>query len=131
MAQTESQTYPNITLKSRAESRFINQQLKYDFVYQLPDDAFRIATYDSGRGQHEFQNYYYYSQITNKIYSANYLVLPISVQKKTGTQIVQLTDSNDNRVEFVTLKADGKYEISAHEPWIIRRKEDGFIPKFS
>ncbi|KAA6381250.1 MAG: hypothetical protein EZS28_023224 [Streblomastix strix] len=73
MAQAESQTYP-ITLKSRAESHFINQQLKYDFVYHLPDDAFRIATYDSGRGY---------------------------VQKKTGAQIVYLTDSNDRRVETV------------------------------
>ncbi|KAA6368173.1 MAG: hypothetical protein EZS28_036300, partial [Streblomastix strix] len=78
MAQTESQTYPNITLKSRAESRFINQQLKYDFVYQLPDDAIRIEIYDSGRAHHD-------------------------VQKKTGTQIVYLSDSNDRRVDNVIL----------------------------
>ncbi|KAA6371373.1 MAG: hypothetical protein EZS28_033100, partial [Streblomastix strix] len=69
MAQAETETYP-ITLKSRAESHFINQQLKYDFVYQLPTDTFRIATYDSGRGY---------------------------VQKKTGAQIVYLSDSNDRR----------------------------------
>ncbi|KAA6378916.1 MAG: hypothetical protein EZS28_025557 [Streblomastix strix] len=33
--------------------------------------------------------------------------------------------------EFVTLKANNEFEISTQEPWIIRRKEDGFIPKFS
>ncbi|KAA6366298.1 MAG: hypothetical protein EZS28_038176 [Streblomastix strix] len=33
--------------------------------------------------------------------------------------------------EFVTLKANSEFEISTSEPWIIRRKEDGFIPKFS
>ncbi|KAA6365085.1 MAG: hypothetical protein EZS28_039388 [Streblomastix strix] len=50
--QTETETYPNIRIKSRAESRFINQQL--------------------------------------------------NVQKRTGTQIVYLTDSNDNRVVTIT-----------------------------
>ncbi|KAA6368532.1 MAG: hypothetical protein EZS28_035941 [Streblomastix strix] len=77
MAQTENQTYPNIRIKSRAESHFINQQLKYDFVNQLPDDAIRIEVYDSGRAHHD-------------------------VQKKTGTLIVYLTDSNDNRVVTIT-----------------------------
>ncbi|KAA6355139.1 MAG: hypothetical protein EZS28_049334, partial [Streblomastix strix] len=33
--------------------------------------------------------------------------------------------------EFVTLKANNEFEISTSEPWVIRRKEDGFIPKFS
>ncbi|KAA6396119.1 MAG: hypothetical protein EZS28_008350 [Streblomastix strix] len=75
--QNETETYP-ITLKSRAESSFINQQLKYDFVYQLPDDAFRIETYDSGRGYYD-------------------------VQKITGAQVVYLSDSNERRV--VQLKA--------------------------
>ncbi|KAA6379702.1 MAG: hypothetical protein EZS28_024769 [Streblomastix strix] len=98
MAWIETEAYPNITLKSRAESRLINQQLKFDFVYQLFTDAFRIETYDSGRGYYEFLNYYYYSQITDKFYSRNLLVLPISVQKKTGAQIVYLSDSNDCRV---------------------------------
>ncbi|KAA6385941.1 MAG: hypothetical protein EZS28_018533 [Streblomastix strix] len=37
----------------------------------------------------------------------------------------------ETETQFVTLKADEKYEISTQEPWIIRRKEDGFIPKFS
>ncbi|KAA6391372.1 MAG: hypothetical protein EZS28_013101 [Streblomastix strix] len=100
ISQTETETYP-ITLKSRAESSFINQQLKYDFVYQLHDDAFRIATYDSGRRYYEIQNYYYYSNRTDKFYSRNLFVLPISVQKKTGAQIVYLTDSHDRRVETV------------------------------
>ncbi|KAA6369841.1 MAG: hypothetical protein EZS28_034631 [Streblomastix strix] len=63
--QVENQTYPNIRIESRAESRFINQQL---------------------------------NNRTDTFYSRNYLILPISVQKKTGTQIVYLTDSNDCRV---------------------------------
>ncbi|KAA6376016.1 MAG: hypothetical protein EZS28_028457 [Streblomastix strix] len=95
MAQTETQS---IKIRSPAQSHFINQELKYDLVYQLPDDAFRIETYDSGRAHHEFQNYYYYSGQTDKFYSRHYLILPTSVQKKTGTQIVYLTDSNDRRV---------------------------------
>ncbi|KAA6378740.1 MAG: hypothetical protein EZS28_025731, partial [Streblomastix strix] len=33
--------------------------------------------------------------------------------------------------QFVTLKANSEFEISTQEPWVIRRKEDGFIPKFS
>ncbi|KAA6357414.1 MAG: hypothetical protein EZS28_047059, partial [Streblomastix strix] len=33
--------------------------------------------------------------------------------------------------EFVTLKANNEFEISTSEPWIIRRKENGCIPKFS
>ncbi|KAA6379705.1 MAG: hypothetical protein EZS28_024767, partial [Streblomastix strix] len=33
--------------------------------------------------------------------------------------------------QFVTLKANNEFEISTSEPWIIRRKEDGFVPKFS
>ncbi|KAA6380369.1 MAG: hypothetical protein EZS28_024103 [Streblomastix strix] len=37
----------------------------------------------------------------------------------------------ETETEFITLKADEKYEISTKEPWIIRRNEDGFIPKFS
>ncbi|KAA6398958.1 MAG: hypothetical protein EZS28_005511, partial [Streblomastix strix] len=37
----------------------------------------------------------------------------------------------ETETEFVTLKANEKYEISTQEPWVIRRKEDGFIPKFS
>ncbi|KAA6367402.1 MAG: hypothetical protein EZS28_037072 [Streblomastix strix] len=73
MAQTETETYPNIRIKSRDVSRLINQQLKYDFVYQLPADAFRIETYDSGRGYYD-------------------------IQMKTGAQIVYLSDSNDRRV---------------------------------
>ncbi|KAA6332591.1 MAG: hypothetical protein EZS28_053260 [Streblomastix strix] len=72
MAQTETQP---IKIRSPAQSHFINQELKYDLVYQLPNDAFRIETYDSGRGY---------------------------VQKKTGAQIVYLTDSNDNRVDSIT-----------------------------
>ncbi|KAA6313043.1 MAG: hypothetical protein EZS28_055821, partial [Streblomastix strix] len=50
MAQTETQL---IKIRSPAQSHFINQELKYDLVYQLPDDAFRIETYDSGRAHHE------------------------------------------------------------------------------
>ncbi|KAA6369027.1 MAG: hypothetical protein EZS28_035446, partial [Streblomastix strix] len=37
----------------------------------------------------------------------------------------------ESKLQFVTLKADEKFEISTQEPWVIRRKEDGFIPKFS
>ncbi|KAA6372926.1 MAG: hypothetical protein EZS28_031547, partial [Streblomastix strix] len=33
--------------------------------------------------------------------------------------------------EFVTLKINNELEITTQEPWIIRRKEDRFIPKFS
>ncbi|KAA6371534.1 MAG: hypothetical protein EZS28_032938 [Streblomastix strix] len=102
-SKIQTETYPNIRIKSRDVSRLINKQLKYDFVNQLPIDAFRIETYDSGRGYYEFQNYYYYSQITDKFYSRNLLVLPISVQKKTGTQIVYLSDSNDRRIDNVIL----------------------------
>ncbi|KAA6368795.1 MAG: hypothetical protein EZS28_035677, partial [Streblomastix strix] len=36
-----------------------------------------------------------------------------------------------SEIQFVTLKANNEFEISTSEPWIIRRKEDGFIPKFS
>ncbi|KAA6342470.1 MAG: hypothetical protein EZS28_052388, partial [Streblomastix strix] len=46
MVQTQTQS---IKIRSPAESHFINQEFKYDFVYQLPDDAIRIETYDSGR----------------------------------------------------------------------------------
>ncbi|KAA6357670.1 MAG: hypothetical protein EZS28_046803, partial [Streblomastix strix] len=35
------------------------------------------------------------------------------------------------QTEFVTLKVNNEFEISTQEPWVIRRKEDGFIPKFS
>jgi hypothetical protein len=37
----------------------------------------------------------------------------------------------ETQTEFVTLKANNEFEISVSEPWIIRIKEDGFIPKFS
>ncbi|KAA6364333.1 MAG: hypothetical protein EZS28_040140 [Streblomastix strix] len=40
-------------------------------------------------------------------------------------------EMTQTETEFVTLKANSVFEISTHEPWIIRRKEDGFIPKFS
>jgi hypothetical protein len=34
-------------------------ELKYEIVYQIPDDAIRIEHYDSGRGYYEFERYYY------------------------------------------------------------------------
>ncbi|KAA6369822.1 MAG: hypothetical protein EZS28_034651 [Streblomastix strix] len=37
----------------------------------------------------------------------------------------------ETETQFVTLKVNNEFEISTSNPWIIRKKEDGFIPKFS
>ncbi|KAA6383137.1 MAG: hypothetical protein EZS28_021337 [Streblomastix strix] len=37
----------------------------------------------------------------------------------------------ETETQFVTLKANNEFELSTQEPWIIRRKQDGFIPKFA
>ena len=47
----------------------------------------------------------------------------------TTEDVIVIVDDVDDATEFVDLLADNDYEISTTYPFIIRRKDNGFIPK--
>ncbi|KAA6398732.1 MAG: hypothetical protein EZS28_005741 [Streblomastix strix] len=85
----------------------------------------------------EIQQYEFKPKITSNVKNVlmehqkcTIMLRVVFKQKMTQSEIDSELET-ETETEFVTLKANSELEISICEPWIIWRKQDGFIPKFS